>query len=78
MYGPGDFCVAGEGEKQRVILACPECGGVMSLSHKIETRDPLTLAPSVQGPEDSNEVASQVLGPCGHHFWIRGGSVEGL
>lgn len=71
MYGKGDYCIAGN----RVILSCPVCAGVMSLSHTVESRNPLTLAPSVQGPPEAHEARSQVLGPCGHHFWIRDGKV---
>lgn len=71
MHGKGDYCFAGD----KVLLSCPVCAGVMSLSHTVESRNPLTLAPSVQGPPEARESHAQVLGPCGHHFWIRDGRV---
>ncbi len=83
----GDFCFTANGT---VILACPFCGVVFHCHHEVQQRDPLTLSPSVVGPlsgfawgddaehlydKSDSETRSQVLAPCSHHFWIRGGKV---
>ena len=64
-------------QKGRVILACPVCAGVFVCIQEVKQREPLTLAPSVLGPQLTTKYESesleQVLAPCMHHFWVKDG-----
>ena len=70
----GDYAVAisnfppGTPITKSVILACPFCGKLMACAHKIISENPLTLSPSVVGPQNT-------LYWCGHHFMVEKGEV---
>jgi hypothetical protein len=71
----GDFCFVQHSAGEWVIMACPRCATVFVCKHNIVARDPLTLSPSVVGP-DQREVrfpGEQILPPCMHHFWVKDG-----
>lgn len=67
---PGDFCFESRG---KVIMACPVCALVFYCPHDVVARDPVTLSPSIVGPERDRNPAEQVQGPCSHHFWVKEG-----
>lgn len=69
----GDYCFDSTG---RVIMACPVCAKVFLCPHTVEQAEPLTLSPSVVGPDDIGVRADtdQILAiPCLHHFWVKNG-----
>jgi hypothetical protein len=69
----GDYCFDSKG---RVIMSCPACSAIfVCADHKVEKVDPLTLSPSVVGPEKAIDPARwQVLAkPCLHHFFVVNG-----
>ena len=74
---PGDWCIVGNALNPVVCMACPVCGGIfVCKDHKIEKEDPLTLSPSVVGPDSASTMARmEVLAPCKHHFLIKDGNV---
>lgn len=73
----GDYCFI----EDRLLMACPVCAGIFYCPHEVITRNPLTLSPSVVGPEESYRFGTsadpheQVLAPCKHHFWVKDGEV---
>lgn len=70
----GDYLiVVDSGGRKAVILLCPMCGCRMFCPHNVVCEEPLTLSPSVVGPQSSWD---KVQGPCGHHFFIREGRVQ--
>lgn len=72
----GDFCFVSDTDGQkRVVMACPLCSGEFVCPHQVVQEDPLTLSPSVVGPERAWNWREQILAPCGHHFWVRDGEV---
>jgi hypothetical protein len=73
LSSPGDYTLVAGGTK--VIMNCPVCNVMFVCSHKVLSKEPLTLEPSVVGPDAGYEAASQVLTPCHHHFWVRDGMV---
>jgi hypothetical protein len=69
---PGDYCIA---QGSVVIMACPVCAGIfVCKDHKVEKEEPLTLMPSVVGPETASTASNwQILAPCKHHFMVKDG-----
>jgi hypothetical protein len=75
----GDYCFIGD----KLLMACPICGGIFYCPHEVVQRSPLTLSPSVVGPPEAwnsippriNAMREQVMAPCGHHFWVKEGVV---
>jgi hypothetical protein len=71
----GDYLFVEDG---RVVMACPACGTIFICPHTVVQREPLTLSPSVVGPNvtqhyDGDHWTEQVQGPCHHHFWVKDG-----
>jgi hypothetical protein len=71
----GEYSFVADG---RVVLSCPACGLIFLCPHTVVQREPLTLSPSVVGPEIAGRVdglpwTEQVQGPCHHHFWVKDG-----
>lgn len=74
LIGPGTYCIATCNGERHVVMRCPACSQIMFCLHKVITEDPLTLQPSVVGPQ--NLAAGEVC--CGHHFFVTNGYVENL
>lgn len=74
---PGDYCIAQNGV---VIMACPVCAGIFACKdHQVQTETPLTLSPSVVGPDETVTSAHwQILAPCKHHFWVKNGEAVNI
>jgi hypothetical protein len=67
----GDYCFVQASNSRATILCCPVCGLLMDCSHTILNDNPLSLSPSVVGPENSNQALN-----CKHHFFIEEGTVR--
>ena len=73
----GDYCFVEAGNytdnprPRATILCCPVCGILMSCPHVILNDNPLSLSPSVVGPQNSNQHIN-----CGHHFFVEDGKVR--
>lgn len=62
-------------------MACPVCAKIFLCPHTVEQVGPLTLSPSVVGPDDIGvrADADQILEiPCLHHFWVKNGIALGV
>lgn len=81
LLAAGDYTIADDGKARRVIMACPVCTGLFVCPHEIIQENPLTLSPSIVGPDETYRVPTnvpiteQVLSPCGHHFFVKDGEV---
>jgi hypothetical protein len=75
LVDPGDFCFVEDQIRKFVIMACPICAGLFVCKHEIKNENPLTLSPSVVGPEETWRIEEQVLAPCLHHFFVTNGEV---
>ena len=80
LKSPGDFCFVNalsipsdwtSPKIKHVILSCPFCGLLMVCGHKIISEQPLSLSPSIVGPENSSQSLN-----CNHHFHVEGGVVK--
>ena len=71
---PGDYVVTRKPDgTANVVLNCPVCGVRMFCPHVVVCEEPLTLSPSVVGPQTAWD---KVQGPCGHHYFISNGKVQ--
>jgi hypothetical protein len=78
LTAPGDYCIArgntrfpdGGMAQATAILNCPKCGTRMFCPHMVECEEPLTLSPSIVGPETSRD---KVQCGCLHHFFVKNG-----
>jgi len=68
----GDFCFL---SNNKVMLNCPFCNTMMALPHAILQKDPLTVSPSIVGPDNVQHDKGFIAPQCGHHFFIRNGEV---
>ncbi len=70
----GDWCLDTEG---RVIMSCPFCSSLfVCKDHKVESINPLTLSPSIVGPDCPPQPGRyEILAPCKHHFFVTNGEI---
>ena len=82
LESPGDYCFLSNG---KVMLNCPFCKPgidihirnfsptMMVLPHAVLQRNPLTISPSVVGPDNIQKDTQHIFNKCGHHFFIKNG-----